>query len=110
MRTFPFSSVLGMDCIHAGLIRIDFQSYTTPQVKIRRPQWTKIGMGRVVCDIIGPDAVKFAPVRVNSIREDVLDICSLVSPQLSRLVWLTKKDRILQTAQLSWYKPQTTAR
>ena len=80
MRTFPSSSVLGMDCIHAGLIRIDFQSYTTPQVKIRRPQWTKIGMGRVVCDIIGPDAIKFTSIVVGGVCEDALDIRSLVSP------------------------------
>ncbi|KAI0787282.1 P-loop containing nucleoside triphosphate hydrolase protein [Fomes fomentarius] len=66
-----------------GMVRINFQPYTTPQleqiVKARLAA-SKIGLPSPsdVPDVIGADAIKFASMKVSSISGDarrVLDIC-----------------------------------
>ncbi|KAI0749213.1 P-loop containing nucleoside triphosphate hydrolase protein [Daedaleopsis nitida] len=64
-----------------GMVRINFQPYTTPQleqiVKARLAA-SKAGLPADAPDALGPDAIKFASMKVSSISGDarrVLDIC-----------------------------------
>ena len=66
------------------MIRINFQPYTTAQLeKIvqARLECARTGMGEAARDVVGPDAIKFASMKVSSISGDarrVLDICRSV--------------------------------
>ncbi|KAI0313860.1 P-loop containing nucleoside triphosphate hydrolase protein [Amylostereum chailletii] len=74
-----------------GMIRINFQPYTTPQLEkiVRsRLETAKEGLRGTPQDVINPDGIKFAAMKVSSISGDarrVLDICrrtvELVQPQ-----------------------------
>ncbi|KAI9000488.1 P-loop containing nucleoside triphosphate hydrolase protein [Trametes punicea] len=74
-----------------GMVRINFQPYTTPQLEqiVRaRLANAKFGLPADAPDVIAPDAVKFAAMKVSSISGDarrVLDICrrtvELVQPR-----------------------------
>ncbi len=64
-----------------GMVRINFQPYTTPQleqiVKARLAA-SKAGLPADTPDVLAPDAVRFASMKVSSISGDarrVLDIC-----------------------------------
>lgn len=63
------------------MIRINFQPYTTPQLEqIVRSRLTsaKAGLPENTPDVIAPDGIKFAAMKVSSISGDarrVLDIC-----------------------------------
>lgn len=67
------------------MVRINFKPYTTPQLeKIvhSRLQTAKEGFHGVFPDVIMPDGIKFAAMKVSSISGDarrVLDICRSVS-------------------------------
>jgi origin recognition complex subunit 1 len=69
-----------MSSIYLGMIRINFQPYTTVQLeKIvqARLASAKDGINEVQ-DVVAPDAIKFAAMKVSSISGDarrVLDIC-----------------------------------
>lgn len=73
------------------MTRINFQPYTTPQLEkiVRaRLQSAKDGLPEGTPDVIAPDGVKFAAMKVSSISGDarrVLDICrravELVEPR-----------------------------
>lgn len=73
------------------MTRINFQPYTTPQLEkiVRaRLQSAKDGLPAGTPDVIAPDGVKFAAMKVSSISGDarrVLDICrravELVQPR-----------------------------
>ncbi|KAL7278893.1 hypothetical protein ACG7TL_006724 [Trametes sanguinea] len=64
-----------------GMVRINFQPYTTPQLEqiVRaRLASAKLGLPADTPDVIAPDALKFAAMKVSSISGDarrVLDIC-----------------------------------
>jgi hypothetical protein len=68
------------------MIRINFQPYTTPQLETivkARLECAKEGMGDEHKEVIGPDAIKFASMKVSSISGDarrVLDICRYIPP------------------------------
>jgi len=79
-ETFPL--LFRMSGMNSMSCRLDTDPYTTPQLeKIKEPrlQCAKMGMGEVVCDVAGQDAVRSASMKVNRINEDALDICRLVS-------------------------------
>lgn len=67
------------------MTRINFQPYSTPQLeKIvqARLQTAKAGLPQDSPDVIAPDGIKFAAMKVSSISGDarrVLDICRLVN-------------------------------
>lgn len=71
------------------MVRINFQPYTTPQLEkivYTRLQSTKEGMKKPPVDVIAPDGIKFAAMKVSSISGDarrVLDICRYVFRDLS---------------------------
>ncbi|TFY57938.1 hypothetical protein EVG20_g8346 [Dentipellis fragilis] len=64
-----------------GMIRINFQPYTTPQLEMivrSRLEAMKEGLKGDLQDVISPDGIKFAAMKVSSISGDarrVLDIC-----------------------------------
>ncbi|KAH9916185.1 P-loop containing nucleoside triphosphate hydrolase protein [Amylocystis lapponica] len=64
-----------------GMIRINFQPYTTPQLEkivTARLLSAKEGLAAGAQDVIAPDGIKFAAMKVSSISGDarrVLDIC-----------------------------------
>lgn len=64
-----------------GMVRINFQPYTTPQLEQivkTRLLHAKEGMPTDSPDVIAPDGIKFAAMKVSSISGDarrVLDIC-----------------------------------
>jgi origin recognition complex subunit 1 len=65
-----------------GMIRINFQPYTTPQLE----QIIHARLGGST-DVLSTDAVKFAAMKVSSISGDarrVLDICRYVLRSISR--------------------------
>ena len=67
-----------------GMVRINFQPYTTPQLEqiVRaRLASAKLGLPADAPEVIAPDALKFAAMKVSSISGDarrVLDICRYV--------------------------------
>ena len=69
---------------HTGMVRINFQPYTTPQLeKIVRSRLdtAKEGLRGSPQDVINADGIKFASMKVSSISGDarrVLDICRYV--------------------------------
>ncbi|KAI0701093.1 P-loop containing nucleoside triphosphate hydrolase protein [Cytidiella melzeri] len=64
-----------------GMVRINFQPYTTPQLEQivkARLLHAKEGLPSNTADVIAPDGIKFAAMKVSSISGDarrVLDIC-----------------------------------
>ena len=80
-----------LNLFNLGMTRINFQPYTTPQLEkiVRaRLQSAKDGLPASAPDVIAPDGVKFAAMKVSSISGDarrVLDICrravELVQPR-----------------------------
>ena len=66
------------------MVRINFQPYTTPQLQqivAARLAASKAGLPADAPDVLAPDAVKFAAMKVSSISGDarrVLDICRSV--------------------------------
>lgn len=76
--TFPFGTQLTP---FAGMVRINFQPYTTPQLEAivrARLATAKRGLPEDTPDVIAPDGIKFACMKVSSISGDarrVLDVC-----------------------------------
>jgi origin recognition complex subunit 1 len=73
-----------------GMVRINFQPYTTPQLE----QIVHARLGGK-SEVLSGDAVKFAAMKVSSISGDarrVLDICRCVFPSL-RLLLITAKEQ-----------------
>jgi origin recognition complex subunit 1 len=70
--------------MHSGMTRINFQPYTTvqlDQIVKARLESAKEGLEGDVPDVIAPDGVKFAAMKVASISGDarrVLEICRSV--------------------------------
>ncbi|EKM58737.1 uncharacterized protein PHACADRAFT_207509 [Phanerochaete carnosa HHB-10118-sp] len=74
-----------------GMVRINFQPYTTPQLEAivrARLATAKRGLFEGTPDVVAPDGIKFACMKVSSISGDarrVLDVCrravELVQPQ-----------------------------
>ena len=66
------------------MVRINFQPYTTPQLEqiVRsRLASAKAGLAENAPNVIAPDGIKFAAMKVSSISGDarrVLDICRFV--------------------------------
>ena len=98
----------------AGMIRINFQPYTTPQLeKIvhARLQSAKEGLESKDKDqnVIAPDGIKFAAMKVSSISGDarrVLDICRFVVVPLLRCLIIYKSTAsIFLDEQLNWCNP-----
>lgn len=99
-----------------GMIRINFQPYTTVQLeKIvqARLMSAKDGMNaNEVQDVVSPDAIKFAAMKVSSISGDarrVLDICrrtvELVQPKrrTARLVDVKEVIQVMQNSPTAAY-------
>ena len=78
----PERVMTGRVCSRLGMVRINFQPYTTPQleqiVKARLAA-SKVGLSQKdTPDVLASDAVRFAAMKVSSISGDarrVLDIC-----------------------------------
>ncbi|KAI0085996.1 hypothetical protein BDY19DRAFT_1093831 [Irpex rosettiformis] len=93
-----------------GMVRINFQPYTTPQLEQivkARLQHAKEGLPADSPDVIAPDGVKFAAMKVSSISGDarrVLDICrravELVQPH-SRMARTDDVKRVIMDMQNS---------
>ncbi|KAJ3480400.1 hypothetical protein NLI96_g8374 [Meripilus lineatus] len=93
-----------------GMTRINFQPYSTPQLeKIvqARLQTAKAGLPQDSPDVIAPDGIKFAAMKVSSISGDarrVLDICrrtvELVQPH-SRLARTDDVKQVIKDMQNS---------
>lgn len=90
-----------------GMVRINFQPYTREQliqIVSSRLLMAKMGMPEDVQDVIAPDGVKFAAMKVSNISGDarrVLDICRCVLCPL-RLVCKAEPVRI-SVEQLNWF-------
>jgi origin recognition complex subunit 1 len=75
---------VGVNSVPIGMIRINFQPYTTAQLEtivLARLNKSREGLPAKAAEVILKDGVKFASMKVSSISGDarrVLDICRYV--------------------------------